>query len=66
MEQRYIDDIVDKYEEAMEHNQLNVNFDNLYENSDDDEEEQNDPSLQILDSQDAKLQKFSKLQISAK
>jgi|LauGreDrversion4_2_1035121.scaffolds.fasta_scaffold1315732_1 hypothetical protein len=39
MEQKFIDDIVDKYEEAMEHNQLNVNFDNLYENSDDDEEE---------------------------
>ena len=38
MEQEFIDDIVDKYEEAMEKNKINVDFDNFYESSDDDDE----------------------------
>jgi hypothetical protein len=48
MEQEFIDDIVDKYEEAMELNKINVDFDNLYENSDDDDE-QIEASLKIID-----------------
>ena len=48
MEQEFIDDIVDKYEEAMEQNKINVDFDNLYENSDDDDE-LIEASLKIID-----------------
>jgi len=38
MEQEFIDDIVDKYEEAIKKNKIYADFDNFYESSDDDDE----------------------------